>query len=60
MRNIKYNKTHGPNVLGLHDMLNKGFITRAEFNRLVSKAEHEDESLKSMSQYERDHLSNRS
>ena len=46
--------TLGPNALGLYDMLHKGWIDRAEFNRRIARAEYEDELYKNESQYERE------
>ena len=55
---IKYDgynpKTLGPNVLGLYDMLHKGWIDRAEFTRQIARAEYEDELYNNKSQYERE------
>lgn len=45
---------YGPNVHALYDMLHKGLIDRAEFNRQLSGAEYEDELHKNESQYERE------
>ena len=44
----------GPNVHALYDMLNKGWIDRAEFNRQLPRAEYEDDLYNNESQYQRE------
>ena len=58
MNDIKYDGLNpndlGPAVLGLYDLLNRGHITRQEFNRLICRAEADDDLISNASQCEKE------